>query len=56
MKKHIALITGGTGGIGTAICKELASQDIIVVANYFPAEKPQAENEESISKYIYSSS
>ena len=44
MKKHIALITGGTGGIGTAICKELASQDIIVVANYFPGEKPQAEN------------
>ena len=23
MSKHIALVTGGTGGIGTAICQEL---------------------------------
>ncbi len=44
MEKQIALITGGTGGIGTAICKELASSGIIVVANYFPADKVQAEN------------
>ncbi len=44
MKKHIALITGGTGGIGTAICKELASKGITVVANYFPAEKSRAES------------
>jgi len=44
MKKQIALITGGTGGIGTAICKELAGNGVIVVANYFPADKVQAEN------------
>ncbi|MCP4077785.1 MAG: acetoacetyl-CoA reductase [Gammaproteobacteria bacterium] len=44
MTKQIALITGGTGGIGTAICKELAGNGVIVVANYFPADKVQAES------------
>ena len=24
MASHVALVTGGTGGIGTAICKRLA--------------------------------
>lgn len=43
MTKRIALVTGGTGGIGTSICVELATSGFTVVANYFPAEKEQAE-------------
>ena len=31
----IALITGGAQGIGSAICKELASQNYFVIINYF---------------------
>jgi acetoacetyl-CoA reductase len=34
MKKRIALVTGGVGGIGTAICKRLAADENFVVANY----------------------
>jgi acetoacetyl-CoA reductase len=32
--KKVALVTGGVGGIGTAICKRLASDGHFVVANY----------------------
>jgi acetoacetyl-CoA reductase len=32
--KKIALVTGGVGGIGTAICKKLAADGHFVVANY----------------------
>jgi acetoacetyl-CoA reductase len=32
--KRLALITGGVGGIGTAICKRLAADGHFVVANY----------------------
>lgn len=34
MTSRIALITGGTGGIGTAICTTLAKQGIKVISNY----------------------
>ena len=34
MDKKIALVTGGVGGIGTAICKRLAKDGHFVVANY----------------------
>ncbi|HAT1924113.1 TPA: acetoacetyl-CoA reductase [Legionella pneumophila] len=35
MNQRIALVTGGTGGIGTAICQEMQKQDYQVVACYF---------------------
>jgi len=31
---RVALVTGGVGGIGTAICKRLAKDGLFVVANY----------------------
>jgi acetoacetyl-CoA reductase len=33
-KKKVALVTGGVGGIGTAICKKLVAEGYFVVANY----------------------
>lgn len=44
MTQRIALVTGGTGGIGTSICKELSAAGYTVVANYFPADQEQAES------------
>jgi len=43
MTKRIALVTGGTGGIGSAICMELSNTDHQVVAGYYPPEKEIAE-------------
>ena len=40
---RIALVTGGIGGIGTAICKRLAQDGCIVVANHHPSEADAAE-------------
>ncbi len=43
MTKRVALITGGIGGIGTDVCRELCRQDRAVVAGYLPSETEQAE-------------
>ncbi len=37
MTQKVALVTGGMGGLGTAICKALAKDGFIVVANCLPA-------------------
>ena len=43
-KNSVALVTGGTGGIGEEICRQLTTSGCKVVANYFPAEKDIAES------------
>ncbi|NCA70382.1 MAG: acetoacetyl-CoA reductase [Sphingobacteriia bacterium] len=40
---RIALVTGGIGGIGTAICTRLAKDGCTVVANHHPSESAAAE-------------
>ncbi|AEQ96245.1 beta-ketoacyl-ACP reductase [Xanthomonas oryzae pv. oryzicola] len=39
MTSRVALVTGGTGGIGTAICKRLADQGHRVASNFRSEEK-----------------
>jgi acetoacetyl-CoA reductase len=39
----LALVTGGTGGIGTAICRKLAQKGCRVVASYHPSEEDSLE-------------
>jgi len=39
--KYIALVTGSTGGVGTAICKRLAQEGYHVIANYHNEEKAE---------------
>ncbi len=34
MTQYVALVTGGTGGIGTAICQHLCSKNVKVIASY----------------------
>ena len=42
LKKRVALVTGATGGLGTAICKKLVSDGYLVVGNYRNEEKARA--------------
>jgi acetoacetyl-CoA reductase len=42
MTSRVALVTGGTGGIGTAICQRLADQGHRVATNYRDEAKAQA--------------
>ena len=42
MTSRIALVTGGTGGIGTAICRKLADMGHKVATNYRNKEKAEA--------------
>lgn len=46
MTKKIALVTGGVGGIGSVICRELAQKGYRVVAGYHPAEETAAKAKE----------
>ncbi|HVI26939.1 MAG TPA: acetoacetyl-CoA reductase [Xanthomonadaceae bacterium] len=42
MEPRVALVTGGTGGIGTAICRRLAALGHRVATNYRNADKARA--------------
>lgn len=42
MSKRIALVTGGIGGIGSCICKQLCQDGFTVVANYIAPEEEKA--------------
>lgn len=42
MTQRVAVVTGGTGGLGTAMCKYLAEQGRTVVAAYYPPAEMQA--------------
>jgi acetoacetyl-CoA reductase len=44
MTNRVALVTGGIGGIGTAICQRLAKDGYRVVASYHPAEQDKVES------------
>ena len=41
--KNVALVTGGTGGIGTAICRQLTQQGCRVAAGFFPGDEEPAQ-------------
>jgi acetoacetyl-CoA reductase len=42
MSKRIALVTGGIGGLGSAICRQLSADGFTVVANYIAPEEEKA--------------
>lgn len=44
MTQQVVLITGGTGAIGTALCREFAQQDFIIVTNCHPSDQERSEN------------
>lgn len=43
MSKRVALVTGGIGGLGSSICRQLAADGYTVVANYIKAEEGKAQ-------------
>jgi acetoacetyl-CoA reductase len=43
MSKRIALVTGGIGGLGSVICRQLATDGFTVVANYIAQEEEKAQ-------------
>lgn len=43
MSKKVALVTGGTGGIGTEVCRELHKQGRKVIAGHLAEETDQAQ-------------
>lgn len=45
MAQKVALVTGGTGGIGTIICQRLAKDGFKVAANYYSKVVPVADAE-----------
>ena len=51
-KNNVALVTGGTGGIGEEICRQLATSGCKVVANYFPADKDNAETWQTAQMFL----
>lgn len=43
-KNNVALVTGGNGGIGQEICKQLSDTGCKVVAGYYPADEDNAKS------------
>ena len=41
MTARVALVTGGTGGIGSAICRKLADMGHKVATNYRNVKRPR---------------
>jgi len=50
MTSRVALVTGGTGGIGTAICQRLADQGHRVATNYRDEAKAKAWREKMLAR------
>lgn len=54
LKDKVALITGGTGGIGTAICQKLASEGATIITTYRNEAKAKAwKTEQSFDAVIH---
>ena len=49
-QKRLVLVTGATGGLGTAMCKELYNDGFLVVGNYHTKEKADKWQEDMKSK------
>lgn len=51
MNNKVALVTGGTGAIGTAVCELLFANDYTVVANCHPADEQRSRQHVQNSKF-----